>query len=219
MCFAAEASFASGAVIGGMGLACLPKIKSARELLLGTLPLMFAIHQFEEGIVWLWLEDRVSPQTGRPAMLAYIVFAHALLPMIVPWAFWLSERHKVRRRLLIPLLAVGTGICVYALWKIADGGVVATISQHSIKYGDGVTHIWWFAMFYFIVTCGPPLLSSERWVFAFGIVIVATLIASAILKQFYLTSVWCAAAAVASMLIYFHLRRIAGKAGARGLGS
>jgi hypothetical protein len=86
MCFSATSSFASAAAVGSVGFATLPKIRSWREVLLGILPLLFALHQFEEGIVWLSLESHLPQGWGRSAAWLYILFAHALLPAYSPWA-------------------------------------------------------------------------------------------------------------------------------------
>ena len=48
-------------VLGAIGVVTLTKVKHRRELLFAGLPLLFAIHQFMEGFVWLGLERTLSP--------------------------------------------------------------------------------------------------------------------------------------------------------------
>lgn len=55
MCFSATASFTSSAVIGVIGVATLARASHPREWLFASIPLLFAIHQFAEGAVWLAL--------------------------------------------------------------------------------------------------------------------------------------------------------------------
>jgi hypothetical protein len=57
MCFSATASFTAGATLSALGIATLTQIRSRRELLLGSFPLLFAIQQFIEGLVWLTIDQ------------------------------------------------------------------------------------------------------------------------------------------------------------------
>lgn len=206
MCFSAEASFASGLVVGTIGVATLPKIRHLREIPLGAVPLLFAIHQIEEGMVWLTLEGRISPQAGHWFIWLYILFAHAFLLALSPWSIWLVEPDKRRRRLLVPLLVLGTCLCGYVLWKLSGSQITAQIRNHGVEYEDPVTGLWWFAILYVVATCAPPFLSSYPWMITFGVLCLAGLIVTAFFKAMYLTSMWCALAALISMLVYLHFR-------------
>lgn len=206
MCFSAVASFASGAVVGGVGIATLMKVRHAREVALGALPLLFAIHQLEEGLVWLGIEARISADVEVCAEWLYILYAHALLPVLIPLAFWSIEPKPVRRRALVPLLLLGLGLAAFALVKLPGGQITAQIRHHSIEYIDPVTGRLWFALLYVAVTCTPPFLSSFPWMVAFGALNLAALIVTAIFKTMFLTSIWCAMAATISVLVYLHFR-------------
>lgn len=48
MCFSAPVSFSAGAVLLGLGSA-----KRPRELPFAAIPLLFAIQQLSEGVIWL----------------------------------------------------------------------------------------------------------------------------------------------------------------------
>ena len=54
MCFSASANFVGSAVLGAIGVATLTEVKHRRELF-AAMPLLFALHQFTEGFVWLSL--------------------------------------------------------------------------------------------------------------------------------------------------------------------
>ncbi len=150
----------------------------------------------------------VSQQTGDWAILLYIVFAHALLIAISPWSIWLVEPSIRHRRLLLPLVVLGTALCAYALWALFGGQIHAQIRHRGVEYDDPVTGVWWFAALYILATCGPPFLSSYPWMIAFGVLILIGLVVVAIFKAMYLTSMWCAIAALVSMLIYMHFWRV-----------
>ncbi len=53
MCFSPEADFTAAAVVGVVGVATLRLVREPRDLLIAALPLLFALHQFVEGFVWL----------------------------------------------------------------------------------------------------------------------------------------------------------------------
>lgn len=55
MCFSATASFTSSAIIGVIGVLTLAKSNQPKEWLFASIPLLFALHQFAEGAVWLAL--------------------------------------------------------------------------------------------------------------------------------------------------------------------
>ena len=153
MCFSAEASLASGAAVGAVGIATLTKVRYLREVPLGVLPLLFAVHQVQEGMVWLALEGRLSPLVGQWFVWLYVLFAHAFLIALAPWSIWLVEPDPKRRRLLVPFLILGTCLCGFALWKLSHGQIVAQIRHQGIEYDDSVTTLWWFAVLYVAATC------------------------------------------------------------------
>ena len=69
MCFSATVNFAGGAVLGAAGVATLTKVRHRRELLFAAMPLLFAIHQYIGGFVWLGLDGVLSP-----SLAGFLVF-------------------------------------------------------------------------------------------------------------------------------------------------
>ena len=53
MCFSATASFSAGAVLLGLGTLTVKSAHRRRELPLAAIPLLFAIQQLTEGVIWL----------------------------------------------------------------------------------------------------------------------------------------------------------------------
>ncbi len=206
MCFFIEASFGNALIVGGAGIATLPHIRQPNETMLGTLPLMFAAHQLVEGVNGLVLEGRID--VGDLSILVYTVFAYALLPAIGPWSFWLAEPIAKNRRRTFPLVILGSCFCVFVLWEMTETPASATIRGHGIDYKSPFVHTLWFPVLYVISTCAPPFLSSYPWLKMFGVLVVATLIVTALFKMVFLTSVWCLAASLVSVLIYIHFRRV-----------
>ena len=67
MCFSASANFVGSAVLGAIGVATLTEVKHRRELLFAAMPLLFALHQFTEGFVWLGLDGKLPPIVAHDA--------------------------------------------------------------------------------------------------------------------------------------------------------
>ena len=63
MCFSATANFVGSGVLGAIGFVTVTKVKHRREVLFASLPVLFAIHQFIEGFVWLGLDGILSPHS------------------------------------------------------------------------------------------------------------------------------------------------------------
>ena len=134
MCFSPEADFAAGAVLVGVGVETLRRVRARRELIVGALPLLFGIHQLVEVFVWLSLRGQVSSGVGDAAKEAYIVYAHALLPVIVPVGFMLLEPDRRRSRWMWPSVCLGVLLGVYLLWQVTAYPVGAQQRARCIDY-------------------------------------------------------------------------------------
>ena len=207
VCFSPEADFAAGAAVAGVGIATLRQLRSPRELIVGALPLLFGLHQLIEGFVWLGLRGQVSVGWGNVAKGAYIMYAHAVLPAIVPVGFMLLEPDRRRRRWLSPLVCLGPLLGAYLLWQVTAYPVGAQEAGHCINYTTHTPNDVALALLYVIVTCGPALISSRRYLRWFGVVSVIGVIATAMIRVDELTSLWCLYVAMVSVLILEHFRR------------
>lgn len=201
MCFSAEADFASGAVIGVIGIATLAKVKHPREIPLAALPLAFALHQIVEGFVWQDLDRGNAHATGA-AVILYVAFGWVMLPVFVPLAIMLLEPPgRVRRRIGV-LVALGAVAAAYLAAAVVAGDVSARSVEHTIQYGGAGTYAWVATALYVVATCGAPLLSGFRAIVWFGVANLVAVGAIVVVQSEGLTSVWCAWAAIVSVLIY-----------------
>ncbi|HEX5588236.1 MAG TPA: DUF6629 family protein [Acidimicrobiia bacterium] len=201
MCFSAEADFASGAVIGVIGVATLTKVKHPREIPLAALPLAFAAHQVVEGFVWRDLDAGDAHATGA-AVTLYVVFAWILLPVLAPLAIMLLEPPGRVRRRIGALVVVGAVASVYLGAAVVAGDVSAHATEHTLQYGGAGKYAWLATVFYVVATCGAPLLSGFRAIVWFGVANLVAVGAIVVVQSEGLTSVWCAWAAVVSVLIF-----------------
>jgi hypothetical protein len=208
MCFSPEADFAGGALVAAVGVEALRRVRAPRELIVGALPLLFGLHQLVEGFVWLGLRGQVSSGLGSAAMHAYIVFAHAVLPAIVPLGFMLLEPDRRRARWLWPLVGLGLLLSAYLLWQVTAYPVSAQQADRCIVYTTHTPNDVVVASLYVLVTCGPALMSSRRYLRWFGVVSLVGAIGTALVYADGLTSLWCLFAAIVSLLILGHFRRV-----------
>jgi hypothetical protein len=207
MCFSPEADFTAAAVVGVVGVETLRRVETRRELLIGSLPLLFALHQFTEGFVWLGLRGEVSPSVAGAAKSIYVIFAYVALPVIVPLGLYLIEPSRSHRRRVLPFIAVGAIVGGYLLWQITAYPVYAEEHASCIAYNTHTPLEIESAVAYVLATCGPALLSSRRYLRWFGVANLAGVAIAGSIREAEFTSVWCVYAALVSVLILEHFRR------------
>jgi hypothetical protein len=207
MCFSPQADFAAAAVVGGVGVGTLRQVRVRGELIVGALPLLFGIHQFVEGFVWLGLRGQVSPGLGDVAKEVYIVYANAVLPAIVPIGLMLLEPDRRRSRVMLAMACLGAVLGLYLLWQVTAYPVGAHEEARCIDYTTHTPNDVLIGLLYVTATCGPALISSRRYLRWFGMVSLVGVIVTALVRVDELTSLWCLYVAIVSVLILEHFRR------------
>jgi hypothetical protein len=204
MCFSATASFVTAGITGAVGIVALSRVNEPRELPLATTPILFALQQSIEGLLWLTLPFAPDGSTSTGLTLLFLLFAEVFWPVYAPIAVGLIEPNGRRRQLMLLCLAVGAGVGAYLLWSIVtrphgavilDGHIVY-VTKH--EYSDAV------ALCYLTATSLPLILSSQRTVATLGAIV---LMGSAVAYVFYWeasVSVWCFFAAAGSVVILGH---------------
>lgn len=205
MCFSPEADLVAGVVVGAVGLDALRHVRHRREALLAGLPLLFAVHQFIEAIVWWDLQHSVSHQVGRPALWSYLLIAFAL-PLLVPLAVRAIEPVRRRRELMAWCCGLGAGVTVLLLVEVVRGPLAAHADGFHVSYDIGRGAGAEIVVLYVLATCGALLVSSFRLIAWFGVLNLVAVAALAIVASNGLPSLWCFWAAVTSTVIAVHLR-------------
>jgi hypothetical protein len=210
MCFSAAANFVGSGVLGGLAAATLSQVKHRRELMFASLPILFAAHQFTEGFVWLGLDGVLSPRVTHDAGALFMLYAQGLLPALIPLSVMLFERTAKRRRVMLPFVVLGVGLTLYTLWALAAYPTEIFVRQNSIVYVNQATNYTTVAVLYVIATCGSLFASENRSMVLFGTANIVILLIVMEVKRYAFTSVWCAYAAVASVivLVYFWRSRL-----------
>ncbi len=207
MCFSATADTAAGLVVTAIGVDALRQAHRPGERALGSLPVLLGAHLLVEAVVWHGLTGTVAPSTGRWAMWIYLAFAVLVLPVLVPLAIRAVEPDPGRRRAMARLGVAGAGLAAIYLVGLVQGPVDVRIEGRHLAYQLGMDHGGLLAAVYAVVTCAPPMLSSERRIAAFGLANLMAVVLLAWLQNSALTSLWCAWAAVTSVAIAAHVRR------------
>jgi hypothetical protein len=207
MCFSATADFAGSVVLGAVGVATLREVKNRRELLLAAMPCLFAVHEFIEGFVWLGLDGSVSTRVEHNAGAAYMLFAQGLLPFVLPLSVFLIEPTKRQRRRMLGFVILGGLLALYLAWGLVAYSTTISMQSHSVLYDNVITNTTLVAMLYVIATCGSLFFSGFRPLVELAWANLAGLLVVMLVKRYAFTSVWCAYAAVVSVIIYFFFRR------------
>jgi len=210
MCFSAAANFVGSGVLGAVGVVTLTKVKHRRELLFASLPTLFAIHQFTEGFVWLGLDGILSKQAAHNMGAAFVLYAQGLLPFLMPLGVMLFERTRARRRTMLPFVILGGLLMLYMLWGLTAYPLQVWVQGNSIVYVNQATNMTWVAVLYIIATCGPLFFSKVPMMVVFGAANLGILLIVMAVKRYAFTSLWCAYAAIASVIILAYFWKSAG---------
>jgi hypothetical protein len=207
MCFSAAANFVGSTALGAVGVVTLTKVKHRRELLFASLPILFAIHQFIEGFVWLGLDGILSPTITHNMGAAFMLYAQGLLPFLLPMSVYLFEPNAKGRWRMLPFVVLGAGTTLYILWALTAYPTQIYVVGNSIVYINQATNNTAVAILYVIATCGSLFYSQVRAMVMFGAANLAILLTVMAFKRYAFTSLWCAYAAIASVIILAYFWR------------
>jgi hypothetical protein len=197
-------------VLGAVGVATLSEVRRPKEVLLAAMPCLFALHEFIEGFVWLGLDGRLSQQVAHNAGAAYVLYAQGILPFLLPFSIFLIEPTKRQRRRMLGFVILGGVLALYLLWGLIAYPLAISEQAHSILYVNVITNTTLVAVLYVVATCGALFFSGFRDLVLLGWANLAGLLTVMLVKRYAFTSVWCAYAAVVSVIIYFFFRRSRG---------
>lgn len=205
MCFSATASFVGAGVITAVGAVTLGLVRDKPQLPFASLPLLFGLHQALEGWTWLELGDREGATLAGPGVHMWVMFAWAILPILVPWSVWLMERDERRRRWLVAPMVVGGILAGYMLYLSVQSGIGVRVVDHNLDYELGVPFsAALLAVPYVFATCIAPAMSTYPFVIAMGVGNFIAMTAAAIINVSGYSSIWCTFAAFLSLIVFAH---------------
>ena len=205
MCFSATASFSAGALLLGLGTLTLKSARRPRELPFAAIPLLFAIQQLSEGVIWLTFSDD-APLLSAVMTHVYSFFSHVLWPVYVPMAVLLIEPPGWRRQALLAFVAAGVAVGAYLLYVLAAFPVVSRPTGQHIEYVSPHFFAAVAMTLYLLSTTVSLLLSTHRTVKVFGVLALLSFAAAYYFYATWFISVWCFFAALLSAVVYLHIR-------------
>ena len=198
------ADVTAGAVLLPVAAVCLREVRTPRELPFASLPLLFALHQLTEALVWHSASDVVSPGVQHAAATAYVLFALPVLPILVPLAVLLLEPHGRRQR-VAPFVGLGAVVAAYLLWAVLRGPLVVREEPHALVYDVDLTYGPMWAVLYVVAVIGPSVLSGYPSIVAFGLLNLVGLTVVAVVYTQAFASLWCVYAALTSVMVAAHM--------------
>jgi len=209
--FFAILNFTLSGAIAIVGILTLRKVSTPNEVVFASLPLLFALHQFTQGFVWLGMDHLIGPRALHMAEDIFVFYAQGFLQFLVPFALWLIEPVGVRKSLIGILTIVGALLMIYTMWGLSLQPTSVSIENNALVYLNPWTDKLWVALIYVLTTCGSLIISSSIAIQLFGWLNLFGLTAVYLIKPYAFTSIWCLYAAAVSGLLYFYFveRRIA----------
>lgn len=208
MCFSAGASFTAGVLLTFVGVETLKKVHKPSQVVFASISIFFALQQFTEGVLWTAMAHTGYTGAQTIATYIFIIMAQVIWPMLIPLSVLLMEENKTRKRILFALLAAGSAVALYYLYRLVFYNIHAEISGRHITYLSAFHDPFGRAAIIFYLAAAIVLLfvSSIKRTYALGIIMGLSFIVSAVFYTQCLTSVWCFFAAVISFVIFYIIR-------------
>jgi hypothetical protein len=207
MCFSATASLIAGAGLSAAGIASLTVTREARARPFAAIPLLFGLQQIAEGVLWLAL-GHGDETLQACASAGFMSFAQVIWPLYAPLVVLLLEGAGWRRRAMWACFACGALVALVMVHGMLTSFVPGVSGGNHIRYTLAYYNEFRDAgallpllVLYVIATCVSLMLSSERLVQVFGVVVVIALGVTAYAYEAWLFSVWCFFAAVLSAIV------------------
>jgi hypothetical protein len=207
MCFSASASFGAAAVLLLLFMLVLKHIRSRREIVLGLTPLLFAIQQTAEGVVWLTY-NQPSSWLYSGAAYIFLGFAFIVWPIWAPLSLWLIEKKQQKRRLLFMCLLIGCIVALFSAIHMFIHGATAHVLENHINYDIRfpLDAEYTATVIYMVSTVVPFFITSAPYFWVYGVAVLIFYGISLFFWHTYLISVWCFFAALLSLLMYRFVR-------------
>lgn len=204
MCFSATASFVAGSTLVVLGVATLRATRRTVEIPFASIPLLFGLQQFVEGLLWLSFKFD-SPQVNVAMTYLFSMFSHVLWPIFVPFAIGLLEPDRWRRKVIWGFQAIGLLVGGYLFYLLVDFPVTAVVAANIVYVSPHFYKLPVMGL-YLAATCVSCFFSSDAIIRIFGVL---ALLLFGVAYGFFsvaLFSVWCFFAALLSSIIYVRFR-------------
>lgn len=212
MCFSATASFTSAAVIGAIGLLTLSKVRNRKMLPFAVIPLVFALQQSIEGIIWLTHHRPDLAYIQIACIYSFLAIANIFWPFWCPYSVYIPEKNTKRKKAILFTWTIGCMVSLTSIYSLIAYGAETKISCDHIAY-QAISNFFNQTDPYFIpkicalagysiATIVPFFLSSVPRMWFFGLAVGIGWVIAQIFYAYSFGSIWCFFAAISSILIY-----------------
>lgn len=209
MCFSAEVSYGSAALLMVTGAVTTLGNRSSERAMIAAVPFLFGIQQISEGIVWQSMAEGSTSFTRYLGAVSFLTFAYIVWPAWMPWSFYFIEPDEKRRRILKGIGIAGIFIAAMAGWVLYSVDVNAYVTGHSVGYAFPNLHRFWpaniEAFLYLTPTVIPFFVSSLKTIKKAGYLIFVSMVIARIINDEAASSIWCLFAALISFYISVHI--------------
>jgi hypothetical protein len=210
MCFSPEASFTAAALLLPAGVISTYRAYQTdrRYVAICALPFLFGIQQLLEGLVWV-AGAHADQDSIQRLSLAYMFFSWLAWPIWVPFSTYFLE--SSRRAWIYLVFAISGGMLgavQYFPYFAHNDWLVTKFLEHAISYegielfdfivGRETTYI-----IYALIIIAPLLLSSDRDVKIFGVLVTIVLATTYALFRYAYISVFCFGGALMSLYLVY----------------
>ncbi len=229
MCFSATASFLASGLLTMAGVATYWQVIDRRQMLLASIPLLFAIQQAAEGVVWLSFGYDAFAPWRIIAAYFFLFFAFIIWPIWAPLSVYYLESmtqfkdrftppiggdpdfyprgdtylyDHVRKRLLPYriMIAIGCLVSCYYVINLFRYDLIVQVLDCHILYKFPSNVL--SRVSYLFVVLVPFLLARELIIRLFGVLLGVAFLVSYFFYYYLLVSVWCFFGALLSILTF-----------------
>lgn len=151
-------------MLAGTGVVSLKIADKPWQKPFATIPLLFAVQQVTEGFLWLSIGKAEFDAIKNISMYTFLVFAHVVWPVWVPFSMWKMEKKPARKKILLIIMGMGATVSIYLglCMMLYDVGV--RIAGHHVLYILDYPTTFWplHIIFYVAAIVVAPFVSSVR---------------------------------------------------------
>ncbi len=219
MCFSATASFGASAVLSIVGIIAVTKATTNPQRTFAAIPLLFALQQLSEGLLWLSLKNADLASWQSSITYIFLVFAMAIWPFWIPFSIWLLENDTRRKKMIQKFVWIGAAVAIGVCFILFSYPVqVVTPFCFNCPDSPSLTprdHLHYefaipsmvkklivaFSALYIAATIITPFLSGIKKMKWLGVVFLASYLFAIGFYRGFVISVWCFFAALLSFVV------------------
>lgn len=209
MCYSANVSYGSAALLIATGVATTLGNSSKPQRMVAAIPLLFGVQQAAEGIIWQTMGQDMTSPLPQFGIILFLMFAYVVWPSWIPWSLYKIEKNEKRKRILKVLGVVGLGVSLISTFVLYSVEVNAYTVGHSLAYAFLNLKRYWppniEVPLYLTPTLLPFFISSLRMMKKAGYLVFGSMVIAQIINQETTTSVWCFFAALISLYVALNI--------------